>query len=73
MVPIIAVIVAAIMTGDIDGLTLIKRYYIAMGGGMLSWVQGHLRFGYWLACSIGPFLIALALFRNKIIGKTDNN
>lgn len=73
VVPIVAVIVAAIMTGDIDGLPLIKRYYITMGGGMLSWVQGHLRFGYWLALSIGPFLMAIALFRNKIIGKIDNN
>jgi len=35
-----------------------------------SWVDARLRFGYWLACGIGPFLIILALLRNKIIGKT---
>jgi hypothetical protein len=70
VVVIIAVIVAAIMTGDIDGLTLIKRYYISMGGGMMSWVDGTLDFGYWLACGVGAFLIALSLLHNKIIGKS---
>jgi hypothetical protein len=70
VVVVFAVIIAEIMTGDIDGLTLIKRFYISMGGGMMSWVDGSLDPGYWLACATGVFLIALSLFRNKIIGKS---
>jgi hypothetical protein len=69
VVAVIAVIVAAVMTGGIDGLTLIKRYYISMGGGMMSWVKGSLDPGYWLACGTGAFLIAISVLRNKIIGK----
>ena len=73
VVAVIAVIVAAIMTGDIDGLTLLDRYYISMGGGMMSWVDGTLDIGYWLACGTGVFLLALAFLRNKIIGKSKEN
>jgi hypothetical protein len=68
VVVILAVIVAAIRTGDF-GLNLLKGTYISFGGYEQSWVTSRLLFGYWLACGVGPLLIVLALLRNKIIGK----
>jgi hypothetical protein len=70
VVAIVAVIFAAVKTGDISNMHLIGRTYIRLGGGMNSWVIGTLLFGYWLACATGVVLIILAILRNRIIGNT---
>lgn len=38
-------------------------------GNAESYVETSLQMGYWLACAVGPLLVALALLRNKIVGK----
>jgi len=64
---VIAVIVIAIRAGDfntpLQGYTYIDLEEIGSG----AWTS--LRLGYWLACAVGPLLVALALLRNRIIGK----
>jgi len=69
VVVILAFIVGSIRTGDIQNMKFIGSSYIRFGEGEESWVEGSLQLGYWLACATGPLLIALALLRNKIIGK----
>ena len=39
-------------------------------GNAESYVNTGLQIGYWLALVAGPYLTALALFRNKIVGKS---
>ncbi len=71
---VLAVIVAAVRTGDFfGGLHLIgySTVDLALVGAYDNYdtVEGALLPGYWLACAVGPLLVLLALFRNKIIGK----
>jgi len=70
VVVVLAVIVAAIKTGEVGGLHLLGRTFIRYSKDFQSWVDAKLLFGYWLACGVGPLLIVLALLRNKIIGRT---
>ena len=70
VVVVLAVIVAAIRTGDFFGLKLIGSTHIDMGEPLITDADSGLLSGYWLACGVGPLLIVLALLRNKIIGKT---
>lgn len=69
IVVILAVIVAAIRTGDFGmaliGTTFIPEPYPG------SDVTGRLEIGYWLACVAGSVLLLLGILRNKIIGKID--
>lgn len=65
---IIAVIVAAIRTADF-GMHLIGYSYIDRGYPYVSDAHAGFLFGYWLAWGVGLLLIALALLRNRIIGK----
>lgn len=69
VVAITAAVYASIRLDEVGGIPLLGRYYLRMGGGMLSWVNGSLMLGYWLACASGLLLVALALFRGLIIGK----
>ena len=69
VVVVLAVIIAAIRTGDFYGLKLIGYTFVDLGDPMVSGIEAGLLLGYWLACAIGPLLIVLALLRNKIIGK----
>ncbi len=64
-----AVLVIAGRAGDFYGATLIGSIHLSVGS-QGSLVTTGLLFGYWLACAVGPLLIVLALFRNKIMGKT---
>ncbi len=73
VVVVLAVIIAAIRTGDFYGLALIGYTYIDLGEPMISGVEAGFLLGYWLACAVGPLLIILALLRNKIIGKSKFN
>ena len=69
VVVILAVIIAAIRTGDFYGTHLVGKTAFEVTGFVKGYVSAGLQFGYWLACAIGPLLIILALVRNKIIGK----
>ncbi len=69
VVVVLALIIAAIRTGDfwnlkVSGITFIELTEAEYSDALASW-----KLGYWLACAVGPLLIVLALLRNKIIGK----
>lgn len=64
----LAVVIAAIRTGDFYYMKLIGYTPIDLGGEIQSSAIGELLLGYWLACAAGPLLILLALLRKKIIG-----
>lgn len=68
VVVIVAVIVMAIRTGPV-GLHLVGRSFFVVGPTEATWVSARFLFGYWLACGVGPLLLALALLRDKIIGR----
>ena len=70
LVVVLAVVVAAMRTGEVD-LPLLGRTLVTMGTEGASWVSARLLFGYWLACGVGPLLIVLALLRDRIIGKAE--
>jgi hypothetical protein len=67
VVVVLAVIVAAIRTGDFHGVHLIGYTFVVVGPEGTG-VQANLLWGYWLACGVGPLLILLSLLHNKIIG-----
>ena len=70
----IVVVVAAVL---VIVMNLSSFYNTPLQGSILitmsdfenSLVDTGLEFGYWLACGVGPLIIVLALFRNKIRGK----
>jgi len=67
-VVICAVAVAEIRAAEV-GVPLLGRTFVAMGTMAVSWIEGHIVLGVWLACAVGPLFIALALLRNKIMGR----
>jgi hypothetical protein len=70
VVVILAVIVAAVRTGDFDGgVHLIGQSYFDLGHPIEGFVEARLLLGYWFACATGPLLIILGLLRNKITGR----
>lgn len=65
-------IVVAIRAPQFYGAPLQGSVFIHMEGhegNAESYVDTALQLGYWLACVTGPFLVGLALFRNKITGE----
>jgi hypothetical protein len=70
IVVIVAVIFAAVRTGDFYGTKLIGVTRINLGGEMTGDATANLLTGYWLACAAGPIILLLALLRNKITGKS---
>ncbi len=70
-VAVLAVIVAAIRTGDFFNVHLIGYNEISLGGYEQSGAEANLMLGYWLAHGAGLFLMVMALLRNKITGKTN--
>jgi len=55
------------------GMDLVGENFVSLGN-YAVWVletttNSVLRFGLWLAAATGPFLVILALLRNKIVGK----
>jgi hypothetical protein len=65
-------VVATIRTGEyFGGINLIGYTYIDLGEPYMSGADAGLLFGYWLACVVGPLLVLLAIFRNKIIGEPE--
>jgi hypothetical protein len=73
VVVVLAVVVAAIRTGDFFNMHLLGSTYITLGAPLEGWAYGNLKFGYWLACAVGPLLIVLSLLRNRIVGKPKLN
>jgi hypothetical protein len=73
VVVVLAVIVAAVRTGDYGGLHLLGMSFVSISHFSESYLEAQLLFGYWMACAVGPLLIVLALLRNKIIGKAKLN
>ncbi|GAI56414.1 unnamed protein product, partial [marine sediment metagenome] len=69
VVVVLAVIIAAIRTGDFYNVKLIGYSFVSLGESYESGIESGLQFGYWLASGVGSLLIVLALFRNKIVGK----
>jgi hypothetical protein len=62
-------IVISMRAPDFHGVPLQGSVFISMNEHTESFVVSTLQPGYWIACVVGPFLLALALFRDKIIGK----
>lgn len=69
VVVVTAVVYAAIRTSEFfGGVNLIGYTYIDFGEPYYSGADAGLLPGYWLACVVGPTLIALGLLRSKILG-----
>jgi len=64
-----ALITIAIKSGSFYGAPVQGTIFVSLEEQYESYVDTSLLFGYWLACGVGPFLVLLALFRNKIIGR----
>lgn len=67
IVAVLAIIIAAIRTGDYFGTHLLGTTRVQEHPAVF--VEGVLQCGYWLACGAGLLCIALALLRDRIIGK----
>lgn len=61
-------IAIAIRAPEFHGVPLQGNVFISMDEHTESYVITSLQTGYWIACFVGPFLVALALLRNKIVG-----
>lgn len=59
-------IVVAIRAPEFHGVPLQGNIFISMDDHTESYVITSLQSGYWIACVVGPFLLALALLRDKI-------
>ena len=70
VVVVVAVIFAAVRTGDFYNTKLIGVTRINLGGEMTGDATANLLIGYWLACAAGPIILILALLRKKIIGNS---
>jgi hypothetical protein len=69
-------IVIAMRAPQFYGASLQGSVFVHMAeheGNAESYVETSLQLGYWLACSVGPLLLVLALLRDKIIGKPGLN
>ena len=73
LVAVLAVIVAAIRTGQLGGMKLLGYSFVQLGWVMDTGAYGTLQLGYYLAYVAGLLCILLALFRNKIIGQSELN
>jgi hypothetical protein len=68
VVVILAVIIAAIRTGDFYGTKLIGRTFLNWSEYEQTWVVANLQFGYWLACGVALLALLVGIFYNKIVG-----
>jgi len=70
LVAVSAVILAAIRIGEF-GMLLVGESYVSTGWVAGTEVNASLLSGYFLAHGVGVMCIALALLRDKIVGKTE--
>ena len=66
---VVCVVVIALRAKDFYGASVMGSVYVAFSDHENSNVDTRLLTGYWLACVVGPLLLALGLLRDKIIGK----
>lgn len=67
---VLCFVIAKIRTGEyFGGVNLIGYTYIDLGEPYMSGADSGFLPGYWLACVVGPFLVILALLRDKITGE----
>ena len=66
---VVCVVVIAIRAQGFYGASVMGSVYVALSDHENSNVDTRLLTGYWLACVVGPLLLALGLLRDKIIGK----
>jgi len=65
----IFLIIAAIRTGDFWGTHLLGETFVNVGGAYQTWVIAKLQMGFYLAISTAVLLLALGIFRSRIIGR----
>jgi hypothetical protein len=68
IVVILAVIVAAVRTGDFYGTHLLGYTHVEIEYPIESGVDSNLFPGYYLACATAAFCVAMFFLRNKILG-----
>ena len=66
---VVCVVVIAIRASEFYGATVMGSIFVSMSDHEMSNVETGLLTGYWLAAGVGPLLVVLALFRDKIMGK----
>jgi hypothetical protein len=65
------VVVTYIRTQDFTrGFKLVGDTFISLGGALEGTMHAQFEAGYWLACGVAVLLVVLALFRNRIVGKS---
>jgi hypothetical protein len=66
---VVCVVTIAIRASDFYGATVMGSVFVSMSDHEMSNVDTTLLSGYWVAAAVGPLLVVLALFREKILGK----
>ncbi len=66
---LVCVAVIAIRAKEFYGASVMGSVFVSMSDHEMSDVDTRLLAGYWLAAGVGPLLVALAIFREKILGK----
>lgn len=65
---VVFAITVAMRAPDFHGVPLQGHVFISMNEHTESYVDTSLQMGYWIACGVGPFLLALAALRTRIVG-----
>ena len=60
----------SLLAPQFGGVKLQGEVFISMDEHTESWVTSSLQPAYWITCVIGPMLMLMAIFRNKIMGKS---
>jgi hypothetical protein len=63
-------IVISIRAPEFNGVTLQGSVFVSMDEHTESYVTTSLQASYWIACVVGPVLLAMSILRNKIVGKS---
>lgn len=63
-------IVIAIRAPEFGGVKLQGSVFVSMNEHTESFVNSRLQPAYWIACFIGPGLLLMSIFRDKILGKS---
>jgi hypothetical protein len=66
---VVCIVVIAIRAQGFCGASVMGSVYVAMSDHEYSNADTRWLTGYWLACVVGPLLLALGLLRDKIIGR----
>ncbi len=66
---LVCVAVIAIRAREFYGASVMGSVFVSMSDHEMSDVDTRLLAGYWLAAAVGPLLVILALFREKILGQ----